>query len=184
MEYSLYQVCKDFASPIVAGIALTVGYMQLRNWKNQLIGSQEHELAKRILIKALKSRNALKMARSPFIPVQEMTLSKEDQENLVTFEEKRNQGTLNAINARLQRCREPFMELDDLMVEAEVIWGKEVAEISKEFLNLYNKLYSFLESFIVKERYRSPEDYQITDTEIENALKPIEEYFKKKFIRA
>ena len=179
----LYQILKDFASPSVAFIALIFGYKQLQNWKNQLVYSQQHELAKKILLKTFLSRNALKISRSSFIPVQEMTLSKEELEALKTFEEKKEQGVLNAVNSRLKRCSEQFKGLDNLIVEAEIIWGSEVADLSNNFLRLYDKLYRYLETFVRKDGISNPRDYTITDEEIDEALKPIETYFRNKLLR-
>ena len=92
-------------------------------------------------------------------------------------------GVLNAVNSRLKRCSEQFKELDNLIVEAEIIWGSEVADLSNNFLRLYDKLYRYLETFVRKDGISNPRDYTITDEEIDEALKPIETYFRNKLLR-
>lgn len=119
---------------ICAIIATCLAVYGLREWKRQLKGRTDYEIARRYLRASLKVRDAIKYVRNPFIPIGEMqTALKEHGFNVDEYNN--NQKTNRAVySIRWKKVSDALTELEAELLEAEVSWGKD-AVIAQEQLD-------------------------------------------------
>lgn len=170
------------ATLILGGAAI---YGVFWEWKKQIKGKTDYEIARRYLKAALKLRDAIKYVRNPFIPVGEMqdALKKN---GLDSEEYKDKQKTNIAVySERWKKVTEAWTNLEAELLDAEVSWGYEARKAQINFDALIRKLFAELHMYL--EGYsKKITDNIIYDTgdkdefskSIDDAIKEIEEFLK------
>ncbi|TYP95242.1 hypothetical protein LX73_0539 [Fodinibius salinus] len=183
---------------IATTIAVIIGaYVALRGlgeWKKQLKGNTEYDLARRTLIKTFKVRDAFLQVRNPF-----MSLKKEEgEEDLVKAEQREFQK-------RLDKLHSQWSELYVEILETEAIYGRETKNIFQSLIDCKKELESDIWMYFwlkgayagpgatvddnperveanrrkVFQQSKDPEKDEITK-ELNSAVSKIEEFFRPK----
>ncbi len=114
-----------FQNLILIAVAIggvLIAWWGLSTWKKQLHGVHEFELARRILLSVYKIEDGVKNVRSPFLDSRESGDS--DGDNWET----------SAYMNRWEPVEEAFRELRVDLLEADVLWGREVLSEQKTLL--------------------------------------------------
>ena len=114
----------DVAVGLAALVAAYVAWRGLKTWKEQLSGTTEYELARRVLRALYAHRDAISGVRHPFMSVEEMTVH--DDAGEMSREQVRHRGLAKAYQARWDRVVAARSELAAELLEAEVLWGVEL----------------------------------------------------------
>lgn len=102
--------------PTVAVIVLLLG---LKEWKKQLKGKNEYELSLKLIEDTYKVRDAIQFARNPF------TVQTSDEDRIEEYEN------------RWKSVQREYFNLEIEIKKAEVLWGKEIYELTKPLQILY-----------------------------------------------
>lgn len=132
----IIQLIKDIVTIVatVAG-AIIAGY-GVDTWRKQLKGKTEYELARRLLKAVYKLREAIKIVRNPFIPSGEVYQALIDEgfskEEIEKDETKILSRQDLVYKRRWEHISEANSNLKVEILEAEVIWGEEIKELTDE----------------------------------------------------
>lgn len=129
----------DVAVGMAAVVAAYVAWRGLKTWKEQLSGTTEYELARRVLRALYTHRNAINGVRHPFMSVEEMPEPEDAGE--MSREQVRHHGIAKAYQARWDRVMAARRELDAELLEAEVLWGAELGSRFKAIDALERELF-------------------------------------------
>ena len=129
----------DVAVGMAAVVAAYVAWRGLKTWKEQLSGTSEYELARRVLRALYTHRNAINGVRHPFMSVEEMPEPEDAGE--MSREQVRHHGIAKAYQARWDRVMAARRELDAELLEAEVLWGAELGSRFKAIDALERELF-------------------------------------------
>lgn len=129
----------DVAVGMAAVVAAYVAWRGLKTWKEQLSGTSEYELARRVLRALYTHRNAINGVRHPFMSVEEMPEPEDAGE--MSREQVRHHGIAKAYQARWDRVMAARRELDAELLEAEVLWGAELGSRFKAIEALERELF-------------------------------------------
>lgn len=101
---------------IISTIAFVViGGLGLNTWRRQLKGTNEYELAKKVVLKTYEVQQALQQVRNPML-----YLKKEEVEAGKSLEEEQR-----IYDERVQKLFSKWIELQTLRLESKVVWGDE-----------------------------------------------------------
>lgn len=115
----------ELITPLLLAIAAVV---ELRQWREQLIGTSQIEIARKIVQLAVQFRSEFTKARNPFsIPV----------ENPET-----DDAEYRARIKMLQPASEVLNHLEEALWEAEAVLNQNLSETVKPFWKSYNKVYA------------------------------------------
>ena len=120
-------------------IGLCIARSGLKTWKRQLAGKEEYDVAKRLLGASLHVRDAMQVARDPFIPSGETYFALEkigitdDPIKVPEYDRRRS-----VYGLRMRAVRECISDLKSVLTEAEVLWG---IECRSSFDNLFESYY-------------------------------------------
>lgn len=175
----------DILTMLAAIVAAGVAVYGVREWKRQLKGKTDYEVARRYLKDSLKLRDAIKFVRNPFIPVSEMQASLKEF-GLNSEEYKDNQKTNRAVyNVRWKKVIEAWTSLEAVILDAEVSWGKESIEIQKPLDLCVRELRAAIEMYLQGHSERGEEKliYDMGEGDefskkVEKAIQEIKEYLK------
>jgi hypothetical protein len=130
---------------VVAALAV---YGVLWEWKKQMKGKTEYEIARRYLKTALKLRDALRYVRNPFIPIEEMQSALKEN-GLDSEEYTNNQKTNRAVySVRWKKVIEAWTNMEAELLEAEVSWGIGAVNAQKSLDGLVRELRGALGLFL------------------------------------
>lgn len=135
---------------------LTVGiaFVGLRTWRNQLHGTNEYQLAKKILLDVYRLREALNFVRYPFMSSSEADPVQKD----IPWE-------VSAYERRWAAVGEVYAELNVSLLEARVVWEGMLGDAESELDERKFELKMAVESFIKAKQdktYRATNDYKKT----------------------
>jgi hypothetical protein len=181
-----FSVIKDIATIIATITASCVAIYGVREWKRQLRGKTDYEIARNYLKTVLSLRESMKNTRNPFISVQEMKESLS--ENGLDSEESRNDKKMNraVYSKRWEQISEKWIELELYLTDAEVSWGKGAVNVYRPLDLLICKLRSKIQLFLsgnLKEEdityiYHSGENDPF-DIEVDSEIEKIRDYLKR-----
>ena len=145
-------------------VALLAGYGVLWEWKKQMKGKTEYEIARRYLKTALQLRDAIKFVRNPFIPVGEMQSALKD--NGLDSEEYKNREKTNraVYSIRWKKVMEAQTNMEAELLEAEVSWGINAVNAQKKLNGLVLELRSALMLYLEESLEVKDKDMLIYDT--------------------
>jgi hypothetical protein len=124
----------------------------VREWKRQMKGKTDYEIARCYLKAALVLRDAMEYVRNPFITLNEMQLALKEQgfeSKEYTDKAKTNQAVYST---RWKKVQEAWTSLDAELLEAEVSWGKGAIKVSTGLTASTRKLFAALQMYISGER--------------------------------
>lgn len=154
---------KDVLTIISLGIASFVALKGLQTWKSQLKGTNDYELAKRILKAVYKLRNAIDYVCSPLMTAGEISKAMKEIgiESQITDSDYNYKSNMAVYNMRWKKVTEAIEDLELETIEIEVLWGKEISEkileIRKNVVSLSSAINLFL-SNLVSHRHYSTSD--------------------------
>lgn len=122
---------KDILSIFSIIVLAVIAIVGLQTWKKQLKGKTEYELARRLLRAVYKTRDAIRLVRTPFASASEIAASVNEAGIIPDPQDpdyhNQNQGAL--YQRRWKKVLEAMAELDVEAFEAEVIWDKEIRDV-------------------------------------------------------
>lgn len=143
MNYAeMVSLLKDI---VLAGAAITgavVAVKGLGTWQRQLKGQSEYELSRRILVSALKYRDAINGVRHPAMWADEMPSPPEDVASKMSRDKVRFYGKLKGYQARWDKVKTERTSLYADLLEAEAIWGNELNVLFKGVFDLEHELFT------------------------------------------
>ncbi len=154
---------KDILTIISLGIASFVAVRGLQTWKSQLKGTNDYELAKRVLKAVYKLRNAINYVRSPLMTAGEISKAMKEIgiEAKITDSDYSHKSNMAVYNMRWKKVSEAFEDLEIEAIESEVLWGKFIAEsiieIRKNVILLSTAITLFINN-LESHRHFSPDD--------------------------
>src|SRR6266849_2208520 len=119
---------KDVLLGVAAAATALFAYLGLSAWRNELKGKSEYELAKRVLKAVYRVREAFKTVRNPAIYEYEFPEEMRDFHGHLKPEHD-YEGTLRVYEKRWEKMDQPFKELEELHLEAQVEWGPEHQDV-------------------------------------------------------
>ena len=125
------------AAIVVAGVAI---YGVFWEWKKQMRGKTDYEIARRYLKTVLQLRDAIKFVRNPFISIDEMQVALEENGFDSKEYEDKNKTNRAVYSLRWKKVTDTWTTLEAELIEAEVSWGKEAVEVQKSLDDLVRKL--------------------------------------------
>lgn len=137
----------DLLTAMAAIGGLIVAIIGLSTWKKQLRGTDQYELAKRLMLEVYQLRDALRSVRNPFLSVAEG--DKDDTED--TWE-------ITAYGKRWELVREVMTRFQVTSLEAEVVWDDATKEASNEMHKLIRELNITLSAFVRQKKNKSYAD--------------------------
>ena len=168
-------LAKDVMTILAALVAATVAILGLRTWRKQLRGKTEYELARRLLRNVYRVRDAIRIVRNPFVSSAETVQAMREAEiDIEAFDPLNTQHTALSQQAVRQRrwkgIQEAFTELDVDALEAEVIWGHDIAEhlqpLRQHTSTLYANIQRYLRNLSNPPRHQETESLQEIDRTI------------------
>lgn len=191
---------KDFVIIATSCFGVCVALSGLTTWKRQIRGTNEYELAKRLLMGIYRVRNGIGVVRHPLFSSSEALAALKKQGNTLSeqLDAMGKEGTIAAYSIRWEYLQNALIELNVIYTEAEVIWGKEIKENIDKLYKKVNILRTMISSYfedefggkkIDKSRdnvYKIVHGFCNDDDETEywkeitTIIKSIEEYLKPK----
>ncbi len=137
-----FSIIKDIILLVVAIIGAFAAIVGLKTWRKQLKGNTEYELSRRLLKAVFHARDQIKYIRNPFMDGGE--ISEAIKQSGIEIEPKDLRHSVKYSRAvysmRWRYLSEVLSELKIELLEAEVIWGKDINKIFKEFYNCVSEL--------------------------------------------
>lgn len=148
-------VVKDVVIALAALIGAWVAVQGLSTWKRQLKGSVEYELTRRLLRTTYRWRESIKAVRSPMVWAQEMPAPSDEERKSMSEAEIQHYGYATAYQRRWDKVVEARDALQTELLEAEVLWGKQVLDIFSSAFELQRELYVYIYTRLESENPRT-----------------------------
>ncbi|RSZ55594.1 hypothetical protein HF313_08795 [Massilia atriviolacea] len=137
---------KDIVVALAAIVGMIVAILGLTTWRRQLKGGIEYELTRRLLKYTYRLREALKVVRHPAMFGSE--LAAPESEKRLTEEQRRYAGLSSAYRARWEKVVGARDDLQRELLEAEVVWNKEIYARFKPLFALQEELNADVYSYL------------------------------------
>lgn len=134
-------LANDIAVAVAAGIGAFVAWKGLGAWRQQLKGSNEYDLARRLLKSTYQLRDALAAARSPAMFGGEMPRPSSDEAGGMSEDQIRFFGTSGAYSERFRAVQEHRRALQADLLEAEALWGTRLKSLYQPLFRLQHDLW-------------------------------------------
>ena len=144
----ILSVVKDVVLSCSGVIGAYVALKGLSTWNRQLKGGVEYDLARRLLRSAYQLREAIKGVRHPFMWSEEIPPPDAQKAASMSADAKRYSGLASAYQARWDKVAAVRTNLQTDMVEAEVLWGREIYDRCNSMFELQNELYRDVHSYL------------------------------------
>jgi hypothetical protein len=134
-----------------------IAILGIKEWKQQLRGKTDYEIARRYLKAAYRVRDAIEYTvRNPFISIREQEDAEKEYEDDKGREaaEKKNANDRAVYGRRWKKLQDAVSELNVELIEAEVSWGKEAKDAYKEMNACITDLFVELDKYLNYETYR------------------------------
>lgn len=177
----------DAITALSAIVVAVVAIYGVREWKRQMKGKTDYEIARRYLKTSLQLRDAIKFVRNPFVSVDEMQTSLKEH----GFEAKEftdNEKTNRAVySMRWKKVIEAWTNLEAELLEAEVSWGASAVSAQKSLDALVRELRGALALYLGGHPKIDKDGneliYNMGDTDefskkVTSAIKEIEDFLK------
>ncbi len=134
-------IIKDMVVTAAAIIASYVGLKGLGAWRHQLKGNTEYKLAKELLKCVYELRVAIDTVRNPFMRYSEEPELPEENAKQLSPNKKRWHAVAQAYQKRWMLVSEAKSALDAIVLEAEVIWQRNIKEKTSALNPLIGELH-------------------------------------------
>lgn len=181
---------------ILASAAVVTAYYArkgIREWRKQLKGKTEYELALSILKNTYKLEKAIKTVRKPMFFAYEFSESPKTDNDRT--EQGRYEGWCYVYKTRWKNVENTRIDLQDKLLEGQVLW-EEISECFSEIFRLENELFMSIQRYLTSQNpnvsilrkadksdnpYRDIRLYEIEEEddfskEFKDAIKPIKEF--------
>lgn len=149
MNYICLTEIKDAVLTIAAGVGIYVALRGLNTWNRQLKGGVEYELARRLLKCTYRLREAIKSVRNPVIWQNEQPSPPIEDAEKMSSKQRRYYGLSMTYQRRWDKVNEIRNDLQTELVEAEVLWGKEIHNLYEPLFKLQRELYFNIHSYLI-----------------------------------
>jgi len=130
----------------------------IREWKRQMKGKTNYEIARRYLKASLNLRNAILYVRNPFIPVSEMQEALKEH-GLDSVEYSDHVKTNIAVySRRWKKVQEAWTNLEAELLDAETSWGVDAVNSSVPLITLTKELFAALQMYLDGHRKKIKEE--------------------------
>jgi hypothetical protein len=133
-------VLKDLILASCAIVGAVVALRGLSTWRHQAKWQVEYNAARQLLRSVYQLREAIESVRAPFMSTGEMTLPPGTAQENMTREREHYLRVSNAYDARWERIRSARTEVSTNLLEAEVLWGREIRAAFMDLFNLVQDL--------------------------------------------
>ncbi len=129
-------------------LAVILGSSWLDTSKKKMRGKLDYDIARKYLKSVLKLRDAIKIARNPFVPVEEMQCALEKYGFKRDEYENKEKVNRSVYSLRWDKVQETWTDLEAILLEAEISWGDEATKIQNDLNKLIKNLRSAIWLFI------------------------------------
>jgi len=143
-------VIKDLITIISLTVAGVVAIKGLQTWRDQLKGTANYELAKRVLKATYRLRDALQYVRNPLILAGEFSHAVKEAQLEVSpsDEDYHAKSTAAVYQLRWKPVFEAYKDLELEAVEAETLWGQEARDATNSIRKSINSLSTALDFYL------------------------------------
>jgi hypothetical protein len=153
-----------FVATIVGSIA---GYYGIRNWRKQLRGTHEFELALKSHRQAIRLKNAIEKFRNPMRSAGEIAAILEKHNikvsSMMDFVQVNVERYILA--ERWTELEKIYSEYREMRIDSDVMWGDQIKSKNEEMEKIVRILYASLDSYM---RFWKDDQWLISDTGKEN----------------
>jgi len=122
------------ACTVVGGV--TFGWLGLKTWRQQLQGTANHELSRKLLVAIYSYEIALNDARDVGMSPSELSEEETAQISTMDPDPKRYAFSYSVYRARLGAIERSLAPVRALLLEARALWGHEVDELVVVLINM------------------------------------------------
>lgn len=141
-------MASDVSVAVAAGVGAIVAWRGLGAWRQQLKGSNEYELARRMLKATYQLRDAMAAARTSAMFGSEMPAPTSEQATGKTPDQIRYFGISGAYSERYRLVQSHRATLDADLLEAEALWGAEVKLLYRPLFKLQHQLWVAIYTYL------------------------------------
>lgn len=181
------EVLSELITAFTAVAAFIVSIPGLNSWKKQMTRRVEYELARRSLRAVYGVRDSIAIVRNPWVSYEEMVRSlKEKGEDKDPIDD--SKATNHAVySLRWDKIIKSQSDLQAEMGEAEIIWGHEIIEMTRQLDEKVRILWSSIDQFL-KTGMFTDEIFRVMyhqgdrdefSKEVDDAIKPLETFLRK-----
>lgn len=127
----VFSIIKDIFLAGAAATTAYVAYTGLEKWQKELRGKASFEVARELIKSIYKLRDALRGYRSPFISASEFPEGYQHSFDKRTNEEK-GRTWAYVYSKRWEPIGEAMRNFDVAVLEAEVLWGRDIKDKANE----------------------------------------------------
>ena len=174
----------DLLTAIAALSGAMVAIYGVVQWKRQLKGKTDYEVARRYLKASLKLRDAIQSVRNPFVPLAEINSSLKEAGLDPEIDDNRKTN-LAVYNVRWKKVIGAWTDLELELLEAEVSWGKGAVDAQKPLDGCVRKLKASIDMHLQRYSKRGEEELIYNSgpddsfsIEVNNAIDGIKSYLK------
>jgi hypothetical protein len=146
MEY--IKTAAEILTALAAVAGVLIAGFGINDWKKQLKGKTNYELARRYLRAVYRLRDAIKFVRNPWIPPEETASALKEREGSDLDDLDGSLETRAVYSSRWNKIIEAGSDLDLELREAEISWGQEALDVEKNLEISVKKLYVNLKILI------------------------------------
>jgi hypothetical protein len=140
-DITLYLIwLKDLVVTVAAAVGAAIAIHGLRTWNRQLKGSAEYELTRRLLKCTYRLRDAIRGVRNPFMSAAEMPAPSAEERAKMSLDQALHYGSVRGYQTRWDPVVAARSDLEAELLEAEVLWSKEVHAKFKPLFSLQHEL--------------------------------------------
>ncbi|MBS7131975.1 MAG: hypothetical protein KH116_13630 [Clostridium sp.] len=198
----VFGVLKDTVVMAASGTGIYVAIKGLSTWKRQIKGQSEYALAKETLINVYKLRDEIINVRHPAMTIKERPELPADKIQTMTADQIRHHSLREAYRKRWDKVITANSTLSVNLIEAEAMWDSDLKTLSEKLFRHQNYLVHMIDRYlsirnpelhpsardsIAKESdkihevvFNSLDDNDQYNKTLNEHIKPIEEYLKKK----
>jgi len=119
---------------VVAGV--TFGWLGLKTWRQQLHGTANHEMSRKLLVAIYSYEATLNDARDVGMSPSELTEEEAAEIRAMNPDSKRYAFSYTVYRARLGAIERSIAPVRALLLEARALWGHEVDELVVALINM------------------------------------------------
>lgn len=201
MDASSISAVANSLTALAAVGAATVAALGLATWREQLKGRTQYDLARRMLRKTYRLREAVRAARSPMIFGGEMAVAaQETEEGQVEMWQgaldEKDDAVAAVYDRRWKRVAEIKSDLETDAFEAEALWGSEQTdEALKPLRDFHGTLFALMGEHVmrlrggihapdaergraIRRRFLGGSEEDDLGNELDEAIKSVEEFLR------
>jgi hypothetical protein len=157
------EVIRNYVITGVSIFTVWIAYRGLTNWQNQEVWKEDRALAKLVLVRVYKIRQAIDSCRSPFMSEAEKSAAYNGEDYDWRDKQKMRLAKQSAYTMRYHKIMMAFTELEPLELESKVVWG---AELSNLIIKLYQLILNL--KYALEDSHIFNENVSYLNSQIEN----------------